>query len=107
MPAPENSDDFQLKEARGLVAHLMQPKPHIYWMDLILNAILGWGGFYLVVVTPALSTLNIIAFIISAFSLYRVAIFTHELVHLKKGTFIRAFFYVLRKYTHEHFNFRS
>ena len=87
MPAPENSEDFPLAEARGLVAHLMKPKPYIYWIDLLLNAILGWGGFYVVVVTPVFSILNVIAFIISAFSLYRVAIFIHELVHLKKGTF--------------------
>lgn len=87
MPAPENSEDFPLKEARTLVAHLMRPKPFIYWIDLIFNGILGWGGFYLVIISPAFSPLNIIAFIISAFSLYRVAIFTHELVHLKKGTF--------------------
>ena len=35
MPAPENSQDFPLKEAPGLVAHLMNPKAHIYWADLL------------------------------------------------------------------------
>ena len=87
MPAPENSQDFPLKEARQLVAGLMAPNPIIYWIDLIANAILGWGGFYLVVVTENFTPLNIAAFIVSAFSLYRVAIFIHELVHVKKGTF--------------------
>lgn len=86
MPAPENSEDFPLKEARALVAHLMKRNPVIYWFDLLLNLILGWGGFYLVVVTPAFSALNIVAFIVSAFSLYRAAIFVHEIVHFKKGT---------------------
>lgn len=90
MPAPENSADFPLKEARQLVAGLMKPKAHIYWLDLIIHAILGWGSFYFVIITPSFSTLNIVAFFVSAFSLYRVAIFIHELVHLKKGTF-RAF----------------
>ena len=87
MPAPKNSEDFPLQEARALVAHLMKPNPIIYWVDLLANAILGWGGFYLVIVTPTFTALNIAAFIVSAFSLYRVAIFTHELVHLKKGSF--------------------
>ncbi len=87
MPAPENSQDFPLKEARGLVAHLMKPKAHIYWADLLLNLILGWGGFYFVIITEAFTAANIMAFIISSFSLYRVAIFIHEIVHIKKGTF--------------------
>ncbi len=87
MPAPDNSEDFPLKEARDLVAHLMARNPFIYWADLLLNLVLGWGGFYVVMITPVFSAFNIIAFIISAFSLYRVAIFIHEIVHLKKGTF--------------------
>lgn len=87
MPAPENSEDFPLKEARALVAHLMGRNAYIYWLDLLFNLVLGWGGFYLVVISPALSALTIIAFIVSAFSLYRVAIFVHEIVHFKKGTF--------------------
>lgn len=87
MPAPENSEDFPLKEARALVAHLMKPKAHIYWLDLLLNVILGWGSFYIVIVTESFSPINIAAFIVSAFSIYRVAIFTHEIVHIKKGTF--------------------
>jgi fatty acid desaturase len=87
MPAPENSADFPLGEARKLVSGLMKPKPHIYWLDLLFNVFLGWGGFYYVIVTQPFSALNIFAFIISVFSLYRVAIFIHEIVHLKKGTF--------------------
>lgn len=87
MPAPENSQDFPLKEARALVAHLMERNPLIYWADLLLNLIVGWSGFYLVVTTPALSVLNSAAFVVSAFSLYRAAIFVHEIVHFKKGSF--------------------
>ena len=87
MPAPENSQDFPLKEARSLVAHLMKRKAHIYWADLLLNLVLGWGGFYLVVVTENFTALNIAAFIVAAFSLYRVGIFIHEIVHFKKGSF--------------------
>lgn len=87
MPAPENSEDFPLKEARSLVAHLMKRNPVIYWADLMLNLVLGWGSFFMVMKTAAFSTANIIFFIISAFSLYRVAIFIHEIVHFKKGTF--------------------
>lgn len=87
MPAPENSEDFPLKEARTLVAHLMKRNPLIHWADLLLNLFLGWGCFYLVMITAPFSLPNIAAFIVSAFSLYRVAIFIHEIVHMKKGTF--------------------
>jgi fatty acid desaturase len=86
MPAPENSEDFPLKEARALVAHLMKRNPLIYWADLLLNLALGWGCFYLVVTTEAFTKPNTIAFIVSAFSLYRAAIFVHEIVHFKKGS---------------------
>ena len=87
MPAPENSEDFPLKESRTLVAHLMKRNPLIHWADLLLNLFLGWGCFYLVMITEPFSLQNIAAFIVSAFSLYRVAIFIHEIVHMKKGTF--------------------
>ena len=87
MPAPENSEDFPLKEARALVAHLMKRNPYIHWADLLLNLFLGWGCFYLVMITSPLTLPNIAAFIVSSFSLYRVAIFIHEIVHMKKGTF--------------------
>jgi fatty acid desaturase len=86
MPAPHNSESFPIQESRALVAHLMGRKAHIYWLDLLFNLILGWGGFYLVVVSATFSALNITSFIISSFALYRAAIFIHEIVHFKKGS---------------------
>ncbi|MDG1707342.1 MAG: fatty acid desaturase, partial [Emcibacteraceae bacterium] len=61
--------------------------PLIYWADLLLNLLLGWGCFYLVVTTDFFTTPNTIAFLVSSFALYRAAIFVHEIVHFKKGSF--------------------
>lgn len=78
---------FPLYEARALVRDLMMPNPVIYWADFLFHIVLGWGAFVTVLNTPWLSVGQIVAYWVAVFTFYRAAIFIHELVHLKRGTF--------------------
>lgn len=84
------TEDFPIAKARRIVADLFIPNPLIYWVDFLFHATLGWAAFALTVVSPAWSVWQAAAFVVMVFALYRAVIFTHELAHLKKGTF-RAF----------------
>lgn len=78
---------FPLREAQELVRDLMAPKPRIYWLDFLFHAGLGWTAFVLALRAPPFSLIHVVAFLVAALALYRAAIFTHELAHLRVGTF--------------------
>ena len=87
MPIERDNGAFPMKEANRLVAGLMKPDPRIYWPDFLLSVILGWGGFALAVVYPLTSLTGLAGLIVATLALYRAVLFTHELTHLKTGTF--------------------
>lgn len=87
MPASAPDRQFPLAEAREITRDLFTPNPAIYWLDFLFHMALGWAAFYVVLVSPVFSALGLAAYVISALALYRAVIFTHELAHLKKGTF--------------------
>lgn len=78
---------FPLGEARDMVKDLMTPDPRIYWADFLISVTLGWAAFYAALKLPLFAPLQIIAYLVATLALYRAVIFTHELTHLKKGTF--------------------
>lgn len=78
---------FPLKEARMLVRDLGKPKPWIYWVDFLFHIAMGWTAFVTALFAPPFSSLAIAAYFVASLCLYRAVIFTHELSHLKKGTF--------------------
>ncbi len=87
--APQNDDDFPLAEARAIVKRFSGPRPEIYWTDFLISAGIGWAAFVAAVMSPAFSPVQIIAVVIASLAHYRAVIFTHELAHLKRGTFTR------------------
>ncbi|MFQ5784341.1 MAG: fatty acid desaturase family protein [Alphaproteobacteria bacterium] len=74
-------------EARRIVKGLFSPNPLIYWADFLFSIAVGWASFVAVLALPAFSPWQICFYAIAALALYRAVIFTHELAHLKKGTF--------------------
>jgi fatty acid desaturase len=67
--------------ARDLVRDLHAPVAKIYWADLILTAIVGWGAFWAAVALrpPAAA----VALMIATLAIYRGVCFIHELTHLR------------------------
>ena len=82
-----NHREFPLSEARGLVRDLMTPNPLIYWPDFLFHITLGWVTFAAALGAAPISAWQILFCVVSGLSLYRAAIFIHELAHLKRGTF--------------------
>lgn len=83
----QSAEQFPLAEARVVAKRFSRPKPYIYWTDFLISASVGWSAFYLAVISPAFSLAQFGAVLIAALALYRAVIFTHELAHLKRGTF--------------------
>ncbi|VAW02773.1 Fatty acid desaturase, type 2 [hydrothermal vent metagenome] len=78
---------FPMAEANRLVADLMKPDPKIYWTDFLISIALGWAGFTLALLYPWFSLAGMAGLVLAVFALYRAVLFTHELTHLKTGTF--------------------
>ena len=83
----QEQEDFPMGRARELVKDLFRPNPFIYWIDFLFNAVLGWGAFVLALVAPIFSLRQFGFVVLATLALYRAALFIHEIVHFKKGTF--------------------
>lgn len=66
--------------AAALLRDLYQPRPAIYWTDLLLSALLGWGAFALFCLADSVPTGTAWA-TVSVLLLYRAHLFVHELSH--------------------------
>lgn len=69
-------------QSRGLVKDLFKPNPAIYWADLLLCLLVGYGAFYFAHAATLAIALRLGLFVISGLAVYRAALFIHELVHL-------------------------
>lgn len=86
---------FSINEAKGLVKDLMQPKSAIYWTDFLLTAIAGHlllaleirARDWLFLPEPLFWTVRVAMFGAVAVLYMRAAMFIHELVHLRSGTY--------------------
>ncbi|HKD35465.1 MAG TPA: fatty acid desaturase [Pirellulales bacterium] len=86
----QQTAEFSLAEARQIVRELFDPNPWIYWIDFLVSLGLGYACFGLVRRVPAWSPQQFGLFIASSLLLYRAALFIHEIVHFRSGSF-RAF----------------
>jgi fatty acid desaturase len=92
---PSNVDNFSLAESRHIIRDLFEPKPLVYWGDFLLTIMVGHVGFSIVRLLPMLMpdplwirvSLQSVVFVIYCLAFYRAAMFIHELVHLRTGTF--------------------
>jgi len=87
MSQPSIQTNLSLSEARAIVADLFQPNPKIYWADFLASWIIGVACFRLVREFPLFSPMQLGLFVVSGLMIYRAGIFTHELTHLKSGSF--------------------
>ncbi|MBX9792138.1 MAG: fatty acid desaturase [Pirellulales bacterium] len=85
---------FSIAQARELVRDLFVPKPWLYWTDFLTSIAVGVSAFVVMrfvmrglVVVPAAPLVATILFAIATCAFYRASLFTHELTHLKQGSF--------------------
>jgi fatty acid desaturase len=79
---PSDSSEF-VRRAHRLTSDLATPSARIYWMDLLLSALVGYSAFalwcYFGMTLPGLA-----AAIVATLALYRCVAFIHEVTHLRK-----------------------
>lgn len=80
-------ETFSLSEARNIVGEFFTPKAWIYWTDFLLSWGVGLAAFHLVRQTYAPWPVRALCFVVACLLFYRAALFIHELVHLRAGTF--------------------
>lgn len=85
--AKNPSQNFPMAEARLIARRFAEPDARTYWTDFLLSAALGWSAFAGAVMAPPFSIAQIALTLVASFALFRAVLFTHELAHLKKGTF--------------------
>lgn len=89
MPAAQTHsiELLPLDDMRRRVRDLLVPKPWLYWTDFLFHIVLTWIAFAVTVQAATWSALQVLAYLVSVFALYRSVIFMHELAHLKRGSF--------------------
>lgn len=87
---------FSIQQAQSIVRDLHKPNPWIYWTDFLVSILCGHALFQAVLFAPkwlhvespvAFWAIRVGLFVATAFLFLRATIFTHEMVHFRKGTF--------------------
>lgn len=86
LPSAASRDEALDVVTRQLVSDLHAPRPFIFWIDLLASVAVGWAAFSVAVVALPFTPLMLTACGIAAFALYRGLCFTHEIVHLRRGS---------------------
>ena len=86
---PISDDAAMLRAAANLTRDLNVPDARIYWADLGVSALVGYGGLA-VAMTAGSTLVAVAAAIIAVLALYRAGSFIHELTHIKSGA-VRGF----------------
>jgi fatty acid desaturase len=77
---------IQNDELRTLLHGLSGRKMSIYWIDFVSSATIACATFVLFPLQNIWSGRALICFLIATLSLYRAALFTHEIAHMPKRT---------------------
>ena len=75
-------DNAMLKAAANLTRDLNNPRPLIYWADMLCSAVLGYVALALAINLDS-NLAGIAAGLVAVLALYRAGSFIHELTHLK------------------------
>ena len=78
---------FPMAEARLIARRFTEADPKIYWPDFLISGAIGWAAFAGAVLATPFSLAQAALILVAACALLRAVLFTHELAHLKKGTF--------------------
>jgi fatty acid desaturase len=75
-------DNAMLKAAADLTRDLNKPKRHLYWLDLLGSATIGYGALFAAISVQAPAQALLFG-LVAVLALYRAGSFIHELTHLK------------------------
>jgi fatty acid desaturase len=84
------SPTFDAREARAIVADLFEPKPWLYWLDMIVSATIAYSAASAYFLLPFANPLKWVFFAVSGLALFRAGTFMHEIQHFS-GRSMRRF----------------
>jgi fatty acid desaturase len=79
---------FSVRQARDIVRDLFEPRPWIYWTDLLVTMAVGIFCLRQLRLNDFLTPLQTLGYFGAVLAFYRAGSFTHELVHLRTGSFL-------------------
>lgn len=82
---PAREEEARLRALRETLLGRSPVRPWIYWTDLLLTALVGWGAFTAAVCAAAFSLAQLVLLCIAALALLRGGFFVHEVAHQKKA----------------------
>ncbi|WP_420145223.1 fatty acid desaturase family protein [Sphingobium sp.] len=77
-------DTVMLRAAADLTREFSTANPRIYWTDLLLSSLVGWGAMVGAIWVDNVAV-AILCGVVAMLALYRAASFIHELTHIRKG----------------------
>jgi fatty acid desaturase len=79
-------DKAMLRAAADLTRDIARARPEIYWPDMLVSAVLGYGALALAIATALRGgSWAVVALgVFSALALYRALLFIHELTHMHR-----------------------
>lgn len=86
MSSATTPDDDWVRDVRSVFKNsesdFHQVKPWLYWRDMLVGGAIAYTAAGIYVSAPAFSIVQIIAFLVAIFWLYRVGSLVHEVAHL-------------------------
>ncbi len=79
------SEKNLIRQARAVVHDLFEIKPHVYWLDFILSAMIAYTCAALFVSGSWNEPISWLFYAIGAAMLYRISMFVHEAIHFRQG----------------------
>ena len=76
-------DKAMLRAAAELTRDINTARPEIYWPDMIISALVGYGALAGAILTQK-TALAVLFALVSVFALYRALLFIHEITHLHR-----------------------
>lgn len=91
----QTSAPVSMETVKAVVDDLRAPKPIVYFLDLLLSSLIGWGLFAWLVSSQAGAAVQVLVFVVSGLLLYRALAFIHELFHQQAMKGFRAMWHAL------------
>ncbi len=79
---PDDMD--MLRAAVDLTRDISAARPGIYWPDMLLSAVVGYGCIAVAILAQS-PVVAVLAGVVAAVALYRALLFIHELTHIHKN----------------------
>ena len=74
-----------VRQAHKVVEDLFERKPGLYWVDLLLSAIVAWLATVTWFIAPAFSVWQILGLALAGIAFYRAGTFMHEIIHMGRN----------------------